>query len=57
MAIKILKYTLIVAGCLLVIGGFIRDYDGFTMLGVFLIIAPLILPDFIIKIYNRNKIH
>jgi hypothetical protein len=57
MVVKFLKYTLIITGCTLVIIGFINDYDVYTMIGVLLVIAPLILTDFIVKIYDRNKNH
>jgi hypothetical protein len=51
---KILNYTLIIVGFIFVLVGIIQDYDGFTIIGVILILSPLIISDVLIK---RNKKH
>ncbi len=42
-ALKVMKYILIIAGCILLITGFIHDYDAFTWLGVFIIVIAFLL--------------
>ena len=49
MALKILKYTLLISGSILIIIGFIQDYDILTFSGVALIIVPFFI------FYNLKK--
>lgn len=50
---KVLKYTFIIIGCILVIKGFLHDNNIFTLIGLFVVIGTFGIQIYGLKIIKK----
>lgn len=55
MVTTLIKYILIFGGLCIIVLGFVKDMDLLTLAGLFLVVAPLMLGGFVIRLINRNR--